>query len=63
MGGTRRRGYVYTYTAISIHVAIQLKLTQHCEAIILQLKNKCKKEKTGGSDAGLEAGKSQVCLC
>ena len=39
-----------------IHVDTWQKPTQHCEAIILQLKiNELKKKKTGGSSFGLQA--------
>ena len=40
-GGSRGRGHLCTL----IHVAVQLKATQHCEEVILQLKNKLKKER------------------
>ena len=59
MGGSRARGYIYIYIYIYIythththtylqlsHVVVQQKLTQHCEAIMFQLKNKFKKRMT-----------------
>ena len=39
--GARQRGYIYIYTHTQlwlIHVVVQQKPTQHCKAIILQLK-------------------------
>ena len=41
-GGLRRRGYRYTYGWL-----IQQKPTQHCKAIILQLKNNSKRKSQG----------------
>ena len=37
-GGSRGRGHMHTVQLI--HIVVQQKLTQHCKAIILQLKNK-----------------------
>ena len=39
-GGLKREG-IYVYLSLS-HIAVQLKPTQHCKVIILQLKNKFK---------------------
>ena len=40
-GGSRERGHVQLWL---IRTVVQQKLTQHCEAIFLQLKNKLKKK-------------------
>ena len=37
MGGRFRRDGIYAYIQL-IHTVVQQKLTQHCKAIILQLK-------------------------
>ena len=46
-GGSKGKGsiYIHTHTHISlIRFVVQQKLTQHCKAIIFQLKNKSKKQ-------------------
>ena len=50
-GRFKRKG-IYVYIQL-IHVAVQQKLTQHCKAIILQLKNKLRKEIPPGLYSGM----------
>ena len=42
VGGRLQREGIYVYIEL-IHFVVQQKLTQHCKAIILQLKKKKKK--------------------
>ena len=41
VGGRLKIGAIYVYLQL-IHTVVQLKPTQHCKVIILQLKNKFK---------------------
>ena len=50
-GRFKRKG-IYVYIQL-IHVAVQQKLTQHCKAIMLQLKNKLRKEISPGLYSGM----------
>ena len=42
VGGRLKREGIYVYLWL-IHAVVQQKLTQHCKAVILQLRNKVKK--------------------
>ena len=48
--------YVYTRTRLQlVHIVVQEKLTQHCKAIISQLKNK--------TDLGMKSPVLSVSIC
>ena len=42
-GARLKRKDIYVYVLL-IHIVVQQQLTQHCKTIILQLKNKLKKD-------------------
>ena len=52
--GLKREG-IYIYLEL-IHVVVQQKLTQHCKAIIFQLKHKFFLKKEGSRSNGEECG-------
>ena len=59
-GGLGRRGDMYicvhTHTRLQlVHIVVQEKLTQHCKAIISQLKNK--------KDLGMKSPGLSVSIC
>ena len=51
-GGRFQREGIYVYIELT-HFIVQQKLTQHCKAIILQLKKKIK-DPDAGKDGGQE---------